>query len=89
MRVGVRVCASFMVQKNSTPLHWACRQEDNEAVVGLLLGRGADPNVKGRVRMNTHPAHAPRTCAHHTCPWSASLMLMRGAEVHGALLLLY
>ena len=42
------------LQYGKTPLHLACEQSDNAAVVGLLLDRGADLHAKGPVRVNTH-----------------------------------
>ena len=57
-RVSLCVCVSYSVQEGKTPLHHACKQSNNVAVVGLLLDRGADSNAKDKVRTHTHPAHA-------------------------------
>ena len=53
-----RACVCVFVlhglQDGETPLHIACKQSNNAAVVGLLLDRGADLHAKGPVRVNTH-----------------------------------
>ena len=65
------VCAYVCVfvlhglQDGVTPLHLACKQSDNAAVVGLLLDRGADLHAKNNVRVIRHLTHAPITCASH------------------------
>ena len=53
------------LQVNETPLHYACEQSDNAAVVGLLLDRGEDPSAKDMVSVIRHLTHAPITCASH------------------------
>ena len=52
----VCVCVFVLhgLQDGETPLHFACKQSNNGAVVGLLLDRGADLHAKGPVRVNTH-----------------------------------
>ena len=71
-----------------SPLHHACEQSDNAAVVGLLLDRGADSNAKDEVRVNIHTAStfAQQMLTPHTCLRPASLM--RGVVPHVALLAL-
>ena len=63
------VCVCVFVfhglQNGKTPLHFACQQSDNAAVVGLLLDRGADLHAKNDVRVIRHLTHAPITCASH------------------------
>ena len=53
------------LQYDETPLHHACEQSDNAAVVGLLLDRGADLHAKEMVSVIRHLTHAPITCASH------------------------
>ena len=63
------VCAYVCVfvlhglQNGITPLHLACQQSDNAAVVGLLLDRGADLHAKTKVSKIKPLTHAPITCA--------------------------
>ena len=65
------VCAYVCVfvlhglQDGVTPLHLACQQSDNAAVVGLLLDRGADLHAKDKVRVIRPLTHAPILCASH------------------------
>ena len=53
------------LQNGNTPLHIACQQSDNAAVVGLLLDRGADLHAKTKVSKIKPLTHAPITCASH------------------------
>ena len=63
------VCAYVCVfvlhglQDGYTPLHFACQQSDNAAVVGSLLDRGADPSAKDGVSVIRPLTQAPITCA--------------------------
>ena len=81
------VCACVCVfvlhglQGDSIPLHSACKQSDNAAVVGLLLDRGADLHAQGLVRVNTHNQHM-----RFTLPSPCSALLMCGVVLHRALL---
>ena len=63
----VFVCVFVLhgLQTGFTPLHNACKQSDNAAVVGLLLDRGADPSAKDNVSVIKPLTHAPITCASH------------------------
>ena len=63
------------LQDGVTPLHLACQQSDNAAVVGLLLDRGAYLHAKDKVSVIKPLTHAPIICAslvlwpvlHHRC----------------------
>ena len=65
------VCAYVCVfvlygpQGGSIPLHKACKQSDNAAVVDLLLDHGADLHAKSIVSVIRPLTHAPITCASH------------------------
>ena len=61
--VFVFVFVSHGLQNGNTPLHIACCQKHNAAVVGLLLDRGADLHAKNRVSVIKPLTHAPITCA--------------------------
>ena len=65
------VCAYVCVfvlhglQRDVTPLHIACKQSDNVAVVGLLLDRGADLHAKNKVSVIRPLTHGPILSASH------------------------
>ena len=63
--VCARVCVFVLhgPQRGCIPLHSACQQSDNAAVLDLLLDRGADLHANDWVRVIRLLTHAPIICA--------------------------